>query len=76
MTDTQPHASHTMIFTEGLTVGRLVEILSKIKKDYKILLSQDEEGNVIYKGIALDFGGFGKDEITLVPLTGTEIETM
>jgi len=64
---------HTIVFKDGLTVGQLVDVLSKLKKDYQILLSQDEEGNVKYKGIALEFGSFGKDEITFIPLTGKEI---
>ena len=58
-------------YKNGLTVGQLIEILSKLKKRNKVLLSQDEECNVIYKGIGISFGD---DDVTLFPLTGTEIE--
>jgi len=56
-----------------LTVGQLIEILSKLKKKDKVLLSQDEECNVIYEGIGISFG---EGDVTLFPLTGTEIETV
>jgi len=61
------------LYKKGLTVGQLIEILSKLKKKDKVLLSQDEEFNVIYKGIGIYFGD---DDVTLFPLTGTEIETI
>jgi len=39
-----------------LTVGQLIEILSKLKKKEKVYLSQDEEFNAIYEGIGISFG--------------------
>jgi len=60
-------------YKKGLTVGQLIEILSKLKKTDKVLLSQDEECNVMYEGIGISFG---EGYVTLFPLTGTEIETV
>jgi len=62
-----------LLYKKGLTVGQLIEILSKLKKRDKVLLSQDEECNVIYEGIGVSFG---EEDVTLFPLTGTEIETV
>ena len=62
-----------LLYKKGLTVGQLIEILSKLKKKDKVLLSQDEECNVIYEGIGVSFG---EGDVTLFPLTGTEIETV
>jgi len=59
------------LYKKGLTVGQLIEFLSKLKKKDKVLLSQDEEFNVIYEGIGISFGD---GDVTLFPLTGTEIE--
>jgi len=61
------------LYKKGLTVGQLIEILSKLDKKGKVYLSQDEEFNEIYKGIGISFGD---DDVTLFPLTGTEIETI
>jgi len=60
-------------YKNGLTVGQLIEILSKLKKREKVYLSQDEEFNIMYGGIGISFGD---DDVTLFPLTGTEIETV
>jgi len=61
------------LYKKGLTVGQVIEILSKLDKKGKVYLSQDEEFNVIYKGIGISFVD---DDVTLFPLTGTEIETI
>jgi len=61
------------LYKKGLTVGQLIEILSKLKKKDKVLLSQDEECNIIYEGIGVSIG---EGDVTLFPLTGTEIETV
>jgi len=62
------------IYTKGLTVRQVIEILSKLDKKGKVYLSQDEEFNAIYKGIGVSID---KDtgEIVLFPLSGTEIES-
>jgi len=60
-------------YKNGLTVGQLIEILSKLKKREKVYISQDEEFNTMYEGIGISFGD---DDVTLFPLTGTEIETV
>jgi len=61
------------LYKKGLTVGQLIEFLSKLDKKGKVYLSQDEEFNAIYKGIGVSFVD---DDVTLFPLTGTEIETI
>jgi len=62
------------IYVKGLTVRRVIEILSKLDKKGKVYLSQDEEFNAIYKGIGVSID---KDtgEVVLFPLSGTEIES-
>jgi len=62
------------VYTKGLTVGQLIEFLSKLDKKGKVYLSQDEEFNAIYKGIGVSID---KDtgEVVLFPLSGTEIES-
>jgi len=63
------------LYKKGLTVGQVIEILSKLDKKGKVYLSQDEEFNAIYKGIGVSIDEVS-DEVTLFPLTGTEIETI
>jgi len=58
------------LYKEGLTVGQLIEILSKLNKKEKVFLSQDEEFNTVYVGIGISFED---KDIILFPLTGTEI---
>jgi len=61
------------LYKKGITVEKLIEILSKLDKKSKVYLSGDEEFNTIYRGVGISLD---KDagEITLYPLDGTEIE--
>ena len=63
------------LYKKGLTVGQVIEILSKLDKKGKVYLSQDEEFNEIHKGIGVSIDE-DTDEVILFPLTGTEIETI
>jgi len=62
------------LYKKGLTVGQVIEILSKLDKKGKVYLSSDEEFNEIYEGIGISIGK-ETGEIVLFPLTGTETET-
>jgi predicted glycosyltransferase len=60
------------MFKDGLTIGQLVKMLSKVEnQNAKILISSDEEQNQVFKGFYIEYDG---TELLFAGLSGHEVD--